>query len=154
VRQFGISKPRDSEDSLVLTTHYAYFGLWSRRMPASEMAALLKFEPDEISVRGTELIDPVVPAWHEWRIACRDPDVDAGEQINRIVRRLTPSTAAIGRLVEQLRRDDCGGARLRVVRHIDHPLSSWHLDCDVVRFLELTRADLDVEEHRPVALAV
>lgn len=134
-------------------SHYAYFALWSRRMPASEITARLGLEPDEISVRGTELVDPAVPAAHEWRVACREADIDVGEQINRIVQRLTPHAAELGKLAEQLERDDCGGARLRVVRHVDHPMSAWHVDSDVMRFLQRTRAALDVDEYRQAVLA-
>ena len=132
------------------TRQYASFGFWSRRMPASEMAARLGLEPDEISVRGADLVDPPVPSSHEWKVTCRDPEMSVHEQVGWLVERLSPFASEISQLAEHLERDDCGGARLRIVRHggerpEEHELG-WRLDRDVVRFLELTHADLTVDE--------
>jgi hypothetical protein len=134
----------------VPTRQYASFGFWSRRMPASEMAARLGLEPDEISVRGADLVDPPVPSSHEWKVTCRDPEISVDEQVNRLMARLTPFASEISQLAEDLERNDCGGARLRIVRHAkrndDEPDTGWRLDRDVVRFLQLTRADVTVDE--------
>jgi hypothetical protein len=119
-------------------------------MPASEMAARLGLEPDEISVRGADLVDPPVPSSHEWKVTCRDPEISVDEQVNRLMARLTPFASEISKLAEDLERNDCGGARLRIVRHAnrsdDEPDTGWRLDRDVVRFLQLTRADVTVDE--------
>ena len=125
---------------------YASFGFWSRRMPASEMAARLGLDPDEISVRGADLIDPPVPASHEWKVTCRDPEISLDEQVERLMQRLTPFASEISELAEHLERDDCGGARLRIVQHADEHELGWRLDREVVRFLELMHADVTVDE--------
>jgi hypothetical protein len=118
-------------------------------MPASEMAARLGLEPDEISVRGADLIDPPVPASHEWKVTCRDPEITLDEQVDRLMQRLTPHASEIKQLAAHLERDDCGGARLRIIQdgeRTDEHEFGWRLDRDVVRFLELTHADVTVDE--------
>jgi hypothetical protein len=132
---------------------YASFGLWSRRMSASEMTTRLGIEPDEISVRAANLVDPPIPASHEWLITCRDQDKTVDEQVQWLVTRLAPYTSEIAELAADLEQDECGGARLRVVRQ---PLASdfaeeevtdsgWRLNRQVLRFLHQTNADLSVE---------
>jgi hypothetical protein len=148
----------------VVISQYAHFGLRSRRMPACDIAERLGIEPDEISVRGTKLVDPPIPSWHEWKVACRDSTVGVEEQVDRIVARLMPFAAEIGELAAHLEHDDGGGARLRIVRQFEadatamdraeadrdaaEALLSWHLNREVLRFLQITRADLDVDERR------
>jgi hypothetical protein len=125
-------------------TPYVSFGLWSRRMPASEMAERLGLEPDEIAVRGANLVDPPVPVSHEWMITCRDPHKSVDEQVEQLLERLRPFAEHIGLLAADLRHEECGGARLRVVRqHPEHELG-WRLDRTVLQFLEQTSADVEV----------
>src|SRR4051795_12278245 len=90
-RQFGSAEPKSGEDRRV-PTPYASFGLWSRRIPASEMTAVLGLEPDEITVRAVDLVDPPVPASHEWMVTCRDPEKTVDEQVEDLVQRLAPHT--------------------------------------------------------------
>jgi Domain of unknown function (DUF4279) len=132
-------------------TPYASFGLWSRRMPASDMSAVLGLEPDEITVRAVDLVDPPVPASHEWMVTCRDPEKTVDEQVEDLVQRLAPYTAQIAQLAAHLEQDECGGARLHIVRQVNTPTafmsdSSWRLKRQVLQFLHVTNADLNVDE--------
>jgi Domain of unknown function (DUF4279) len=120
-------------------------------MPASEMSAVLGLEPDEITVRAVDLVDPPVPASHEWMVTCRDTEKTVDEQVEDLVQRLAPYTAQIARLAAHLERDECGGARLHIVRQVNTPTafmsdSSWRLKRQVLQFLHVTNADLNVDE--------
>ena len=120
-------------------------------MPASEMSAVLGLEPDEITVRAVDLVDPPVPASHEWMVTCRDPEKTVDEQVEDLVQRLAPYTAQIAQLAAHLERDECGGARLHIVRQVNTPTafiygSSWRLKRQVLHFLHVTYADLNVDE--------
>jgi hypothetical protein len=120
-------------------------------MPASEMSAVLGLEPDEITVRAVDLVDPPVPASHEWMVTCRDTEKTVDEQVEDLVQRLAPYTAQIARLAAHLERDECGGARLHIVRQVNTPTafmsdSSWRLKRQVLNFLHVTNADLNVDE--------
>jgi uncharacterized protein DUF4279 len=120
-------------------------------MPASEMSAVLGLEPDEITVRAVDLVDPPVPASHEWMVTCRDADKTVDEQVEDLVQRLAPYTDQIARLAAHLERDECGGARLHIVRQVNTPTafmsdSSWRLKRQVLQFLHVTNADLNVDE--------
>ena len=125
---------------------YASFGIWSRRMPAHEMTARLGIDPDEISVRGADLVDPPVPSAHEWKVTCRDAAKSIDEQVAMLVERLSPFVDSIGALAEQLSTDHTGGARLLVVRDLKAETSGWRLNQHVVRFLQATNAEVGVDE--------
>ena len=120
-------------------------------MPASEMSAVLGLEPDEITVRAVDLVDPPVPNSHEWMVTCRDPEKTVDEQVEDLVQRLAPYTSQIARLAAHLEQDECGGARLHIVRQVNTPTafmsdSSWRLKRQVLNFLHVTNADLNVDE--------
>ena len=120
-------------------------------MPASEMTAVLGIEPDEITVRAVDLVDPPVPASHEWMVTCRDPGKTVDEQVEDLVQRLAPYTTQIAQLAAHLEQDECGGARLHIVRPVNTPTafmsdSSWRLKRQVLQFLHVTNADLNVDE--------
>jgi hypothetical protein len=120
-------------------------------MSASEMTALLGLEPDEITVRAVDLVDPPIPASHEWMVTCRDAAKTVDEQVEDLVHRLAPFTTEIARLAAHLEHDECGGARLRIVRQVGMPTafmsdSSWRLKRQVLQFLHVTNADLSVDE--------
>jgi hypothetical protein len=120
-------------------------------MPASEMSAVLGLEPDEITVRAVDLVDPPVPTSHEWMVTCRDPEKTVDEQVEDLVQRLAPYTTQIARLAAHLEQDECGGARLHIVRQVNTPTafmsdSSWRLKRQVLHFLHVTNADLNVDE--------
>ncbi|MFI5895585.1 DUF4279 domain-containing protein [Actinoplanes sp. NPDC051513] len=144
---------------------YAYFALFSRSTPATEMAAVLGLEPDETTVRGSRRTEPkAIPVSHCWKIVCREPRLRVDEQIARIMQRLAPHTTAIAALASRLNTDGEGyGAVLEVVRYFNNqdaqqhdrsdpaakgpnPLG-WHLDRDVLDFLQATGAALDVDEY-------
>ncbi|MFF5225091.1 DUF4279 domain-containing protein [Dactylosporangium sp. NPDC000521] len=144
---------------------YAYFALFSRSTSAAEMAAILGVEPDETDVRGSRWIEPnVIPARHCWRIVCREPGLCVDDQVARIIERLVPHTAAIAALANRLDTEGEGsGAVLEVVRYFNGQeaeqrdrsdtagetpnLFGWHLDREVLDFLQATGAVLDVDEY-------
>jgi hypothetical protein len=149
----------------VQVNQYAYFGLFSRSISASEMAAVIGLEPDETTVRGSRRTEPnAIPVRHCWKIVCREPGLRVDEQIARIIDRLAPHTAVIAALAGRLDTEDEGsGAVLEVVRYfndkeaeqhnhsdaaVETPnLFGWHLDREVLDFLHATGAVLDVDEY-------
>jgi hypothetical protein len=152
---------------------YAYFALSSQHTSAAEMAAFLGIEPDETRVRGSRITQPrAIPVSHAWKIVCREPGLRVDEQVARIIERLAPHTERIAALVERLNceDDEHGGAVLEIVRYFgddeedlanraiaapawrtstaDEPnMFGWHLDRSVLDFLNVTGADLDVDEY-------
>ncbi|MEZ0112822.1 hypothetical protein ABH920_006846 [Catenulispora sp. EB89] len=152
----------------MLISQYAYFGLFSRATPAAAMTAALGIDPDEIDVRGSRRGEPRPrPAFHGWRIVCRDPAMSVDQQVERIMERLAPHVGTIAALTRQL--DAQGGkdtsAVLEIVRKFNHDegqdrlastppemidghdLLGWHLDRTVLEFLQATGAVLDVDEY-------
>ena len=155
---------------LVRIRQYAYFVLFSERMSAVEMTALIGVEPDSFAVLGARLRVPrAVPLAHSWQVQCRDAGLTVGEQVARVVARLLPYEARITGLAAQLARAPGGGARLSVVRYFDddegedellsppdaalqklsgqHQLLGWNLSAQVLGFLVAVGADLDVDEY-------
>ncbi|MEV4642426.1 DUF4279 domain-containing protein [Actinoplanes sp. NPDC049548] len=137
-------------------SQYAYFALSSSHTSAAEMAAVLGLEPDETTVRGSRIAEPgAVPALHRWKIVCREPGLHVDEQIARIVHRLAPHTAAIAALAGRLDDEEPGPAAvLEVVRTFDDRAAAetpatlgWHLDREILDFLQTTGAVLDVDEY-------
>ncbi|RVX43322.1 uncharacterized protein DUF4279 [Nonomuraea polychroma] len=149
---------------------YVYFVMRSDILTAEEMSARIGLDPDEVMVQGSRSMQPLRPAVHAWKVACRDPGLTVNEMISRVVDRLEPFSEAIGGLVEELNRGHSGScAVLQVVRYFDdeegevedlrspdpalekipgqHQLLGWHLDGRVVRFLVSTGAELDVDEY-------
>jgi hypothetical protein len=146
---------------------YAYFALSSRETSAAEIAAILGIEPDATTIRASRRAEPrPVPVLHRWKIVCRDPELRVDEQIARIYRRLTPHTEAIAALAGRLDSEGNGpSAVLEVVRYFnDKPdqqepatrkdteadasnLFGWHLDRNILDFLQTIGAVLDVDEY-------
>lgn len=147
---------------------YVYFALSSLTMSAADMTAVLRIEPDEITIRGSRFTEPkAVPTLHRWKIVCREPGLSVDEQMTRVVARLEVHTDAIAALARQLDAEEGHGpsAMLEVVRKfndergqdrlasappelIDGPdLLGWHLGRDVLNFLHATGAALDVDEY-------
>lgn len=147
---------------------YAYFALQSHETPASEMAAFLGVEPDEVRIRGSRFTEPrVVPATHAWKLLCKEPNLCVDELIGRVVARLAPHVERIAALTERLNAEREGGgnsAVMQVVRYFnDDPdyevppwrtgdpeevnIFGWHLDRTTLAFLTATSAVLDVDEH-------
>lgn len=149
---------------------YAYFALFSERMPAAQMTGLIGVEPDSFGVRGARWRGPrVVPVAHSWRVECRDAGLTVDEQVERVVARLLPYQERIARLAARLACDPGGGARLSVVRYFNddegeeevlsppdaplrkfpgqHQLLGWNLSARVLGFLVAVGADLDVDEY-------
>ena len=144
---------------------YVYFALSSHSTSATEMAAILGLEPDETLVRGSRIAGPnAVPVVHRWKIVCREPGLCVDEQVARVLERLAPHTAALAALAGRLDSEEPGPAAvLQVVRYFtdDHAgqqgrgdaggearnLFGWHLDREVLDFLQTTGAVLDVDEY-------
>ncbi|GAB3975617.1 hypothetical protein GCM10029978_060210 [Actinoallomurus acanthiterrae] len=152
-------------------SQYAYFALSSTQMSATEITARLRVEPDEVTTRGSRIVDPPRPVAHTWRVVCRTARLTVDEQIARIVDRLFAHAERIGALAAEIDRMDGrpGASKLQVVRIFEHPdgeeeedtnpvegleklagqhqLLGWHLDARVLEFLRLTRAELDIDEY-------
>jgi hypothetical protein len=126
------------------------------------MAAILGLEPDETTVRGSRRSEPkAIPVAHHWKIVCRESGLRVDEQIARILERLAPHTAAIAALASRLATEDEGsGAVLEVVRYFNDQegerhghsdaapnLFGWHLNREILDFLQTTGAVLDVDEY-------
>jgi hypothetical protein len=148
----------------VPVNQYAYFALSSRSTSATDMAAILGLEPDEITVRGSRIAEPnAIPVLHRWKIVCREPGLRVDEQIARVLERLAPHTTAIASLASRLNNEEPRPAAvLEVVRYFSEEaeqrnrkaaadevpnLFGWHLGREVLDFLQTTGAVLDVDEY-------
>ena len=147
---------------------YVYFGIFSEQVPAVDVTARLRVEPDEVRVRGSRSVQPVRPVAHSWHVRCDEAGLTVDDQIERVVGRLEPVAGEIGALVAELAAAGSGAAVLQVVRHFghssgeeddggvvdgaerfagQHQLLGWHLDPRVVDFLVRTHAELNVDEY-------
>ncbi|MFD7229563.1 DUF4279 domain-containing protein [Streptomyces sp. NPDC059881] len=139
---------------------YVYFALSSEHTTAQEMAAVLGIEPDETTVRASRVAEPPMPVCHRWKIACRAPGLRVDEQVAQILDRLRPHAARIAELARRLNREGDGpSAVLQIVRYFnddEYPdkadrsgpgLFGWHLGRDVLDFLDVTGAVLDIDEY-------
>ncbi|GAA3193427.1 DUF4279 domain-containing protein [Actinocorallia longicatena] len=138
-------------------TQYAYFALFSDQVSAAEITSRLSLAPDESDILGSEHPHLPSPAFHSWRMVCREPNLRPDEQVIRIITRLQPHTARIAHLAASFRTQSSGGAVLQLVRYLNdndsaphppgfHPLG-FHLDNTVMAFLHTTGAALDVNEY-------
>ncbi|MEV4570458.1 DUF4279 domain-containing protein [Nonomuraea sp. NPDC049419] len=148
---------------------YVYFALKSERVSAAEMAARLGLEPDVATVRGSRKLEPPRPAVHIWQVnGPRSSALPVDEMILTLVDRLEPYAKVIGTVAEELDRHEPGHtATLQVVRFFGdeedevaahevpalpsiparHRPLGWHLDRRVLKFLQITHAELDVDEY-------
>jgi hypothetical protein len=152
---------------------YCYFAVSSQLVTADSMAAEIGLEPDVKGVRGSRMPDPPRPVAHSWRIDAQDGNASVDEQLVQIVQRLLPYVDQIAvltkRLAEDSSEDGHGGAALQVVRYFNDPdgaeeiggiaagglmklggqqqLLGWHLDHQILRFMEHVGAELDVDEY-------
>ncbi|WP_229070906.1 DUF4279 domain-containing protein [Actinoplanes sp. DH11] len=155
----------------MLVHQYAYFALSSNQVSAAEITARLLIDPDEVVTRGSRHVEPVRPASHSWKIVCRKPGLTVEEQIASIVDRLFAYAPMIGDVATELDRIDGmpGAATMQVVRVFEHPapkaeelsrpvdvpaepleqpsLLGWRLNARTLTFLQLTHAELDVDEY-------
>ncbi|MGV9382070.1 DUF4279 domain-containing protein [Nonomuraea sp. NPDC003707] len=148
---------------------YVYFALKSEHVSAAEMAARLGLEPDVVTVRGNRRLEPPHPAVHIWQVnGPRSSERPVDDMILALVGRLEPYAKMIGAVAEELDRHEPGHtATLQVVRFFGdeedgvaapvvpalpstparHRPLGWHLDRRVLDFLQITRAELDVDEY-------
>ncbi|MEU8606461.1 DUF4279 domain-containing protein [Actinoplanes sp. NPDC048791] len=155
----------------MLVHQYAYFALSSNQVSAAEITARLLVDPDEVVIRGSRHAEPARPASHSWKIVCRKPGLTVEEQITSIVDRLFAHASKIGDVAAELDRIDGmpGAAVMQVMRVFEHSadeaeepghsgeatakpleqpsLLGWHLDARTLTFLQLTHAELDVDEY-------
>lgn len=146
-------------------SQYVYFAVRSETLPATEVTAALGLGPDSVLIRASRHRDPDQPKVHAWNVECRSPGMTVDEQVGEIYARLLP---VLDRLVA-LRREHDVDTVLQVVRSFDddvgeeeelsppgsdyeklggqHQLLGWHLGRDVLDFLQLTGAELDVDEY-------
>lgn len=153
-------------------SQFSYFTIGSEVMSAAEMSDRLGMLPDEHSERGSRSSDPIFPRSHAWKVVCKKPGLRVDDQIRSVVGRLEPVVDRIADLVAELHEMESGRATtLQVVRFFDddegeedrpnphaaelgmrkldgqHFLLGWHLDKNVLEFLERTGAELDVDEY-------
>jgi hypothetical protein len=132
---------------------YCYFSIASDHLTAESITTYLGLDPDEATVRGSKSTSPMRPAAHRWVVACRDSGLAVDEQITRIVDRLRPYANRIGELsAGSMAGADNGCAMtLQIVREFGRGTSDgqvgWHLDTNVLEFLRLAHAELDVDEY-------
>lgn len=149
---------------------YCCFAITSTEVTAADVTARLLVEPDRVLVRGSRRTVPKpVPVCHSWAIECDSPGLRVDEQLDVILDRLAPHLAAIAGYLDELR--EAGSdvvARLQVARMFDdedgeeeeltetgdgavklggqHQLLGWRIERPVLDFLQLMRAELDVDE--------
>ena len=154
-------------------SQYCYFAVSSQLVTADSMAAEIGLQPDTKHVRGARMPDPPRPVAHSWCVDAQDRNARVDEQLAQIVRRLLPYVDKIAVLSKRLAEDPSeegrGGAALQVVRYFNdphgveeiggvalggltrlggqHQLLGWHLDHQVVQFMEQVGAELDVDEY-------
>lgn len=158
----------------MMIKQYCYFSLDSAAVTAADVTGRLLMEPDQVRVRGSRRAQPkAVPVRHSWQIVCAAPGLTVTEQLEQVVGRLSPIAQDIGCYVRELGgRGIEMEARLQVVRDFDaedgaeddaadeiirgevvprlsgqHQLLGWHLDRSTLAFLQLTGADLNVDEY-------
>jgi hypothetical protein len=152
-----------------------YLSLFSTDTTAAQMTAVIGIEPDSISVRAARIPEMDLPRRHRWNVECREPGLTVDQQIARVVTRVNPRLQKISELINELEREDPpGGAVFEVVRYLNESdnkkevlrekvssdtlsksedssgydeLLGWHLSQDVLKFLQILRADLDVDEY-------
>ncbi|MEV7567922.1 DUF4279 domain-containing protein [Streptomyces tanashiensis] len=81
--------------------------------------ALLGVQPDETKVRGSRVVEPAIPACHQWRIVCREPGLRVDEQIALVLDRLRPHTDRIAGLAGRMGEEPGAGraAKPQIVRY-------------------------------------
>ncbi|GAA3443297.1 hypothetical protein Pve01_27760 [Planomonospora venezuelensis] len=147
---------------------YVYFALKSERMSAAEMTVRLGLEPDEITIRGSRRLEPPRPGVHIWQVnGPRSSAMPVDDMILLLLDRLEPYAEVIGGLAGDLDRHEPGHtAVLQVVRHfgdedtetasghrepsgapVRHRPLGWRIDRRILDFLQVTRAELDVDEY-------
>lgn len=154
---------------------YVYFGISSAFTTAAQMTARLGIEPDHFLVRASRIPEMDIPRSHQWRVECREPGLTIDEQTAKVLSRVLPQEQRIAELVSKIREEDPpGGACLQVVRYFNdedgedetsretvglndgnelekltgqHQLLGWHLSQDVLAFLRVAGADVDVDEY-------
>jgi len=149
-------------------SQYACFSLSSETVTAATITARLGVEPDKILVRGARDAARVIPRVHEWSVMARLNNRPVNDMLTELLRRLEPVIATIATVVREMPVQ----ARLQLVRTFDDPegvddegatpemavrgleklggqhhLLGWHLDRQVLDFLEKTNAELDVDEY-------
>ena len=77
-------------------SQYTYFALSSLTVTASDMAARIDMEPDEVMIRGSRRNDPPLPVAHRWKIVCGERHMTVDDQVRRLITRLAPVTRAVG----------------------------------------------------------
>ncbi|MFD8558339.1 DUF4279 domain-containing protein [Streptosporangium canum] len=142
---------------------HVYFALRSEHMSAAVMTARLGIEPDEIKVRASRKTDPPRPVCHSWKVNAPEQDLGVDDMILTLIDHLEPHAEAIGALAKELDRNEPGRtAVLQVVRYfhdaedgilplpeppVSHRPLGWHFDRRVLNFLQVTCAELSVDEY-------
>jgi hypothetical protein len=148
----------------------AYFGIFSETVSADDVGRRIGLESERTSVRGSRIADPPRPKFHIWRAQCDTPGLTVDEQIARVMARLDPYRAAIGRAIAEI---EDAHASLSVVRYFgawlaedegeeeeltvtpdgleklpgQHQLLGWHLSREVMEFLLDVGAEMDFDEY-------
>jgi hypothetical protein len=137
----------------VRVSQYVYFALSSKVLPASAITELLLVEPNRVRVRGSRNRKHDIPRSHLWAVECDEPGLYIAEQVAKVLERVLPVADAIAALRQS--HPDVA-ARLQLVRTYRSGFwpkrggdsLGWHLDRKTLDFLQVTGAELDVDEYR------
>ncbi len=146
---------------------YVYFAIGSEVITPAELARAIGLAPDETQLRGATCEQPPRPVMNTWRLECRSPGLGIDAMISDVVARALPFGERIRRLVRAPDNDVV--AWLQIVRYFDldggeeeridlspegllklagrHQLLGWHLDRELLEFLDDVGAELDADEY-------
>ncbi len=143
---------------------YSYLWLSSRTLAPKAFAERVGVAPDETARRTARHEDPRTEPTTWLKYVCDDPDLRVGEQVERILGRLTEARATL----RELTADGTVSAGLNIVRNFDdehrveeapsaiegferlpgqHQLLGWSVSPQTVAFLNELRAEIDVDEY-------
>ncbi len=146
---------------------YVYFAIASEVITAGELALEIGLAPDRAEARGSVRAEPPRPVMNTWRLECRGEGLRIDEMISDVVARALPFRDRIRGLVRAPDNDVV--AWLQIVRWFEteggeeerielspeglvklagqHQLLGWHLDRDLLEFLDDIGAELDADEY-------
>lgn len=150
-----------------MVEQYVCFAIGSEVMTPEQITGEIGLAPDETQVRGAAPQQLPQPVMNTWRLECRRPGLRIDEMISDVVARALPFWEPIRQLVRSPENDVV--AWLQMVRRFDvdggeeeriglsaeglvklaeqHQLFGWHLDRELLEFLDDIGAELDADEY-------
>ena len=83
-------------------SQYVYLCLYSRTVSAEQITQAVGMEPDSVTVRGSRSTEPPRPIEHSWQIECRDEGKAIDDQVEAVLRRITPAVSKVRAVVDEL----------------------------------------------------